>query len=490
MVIRDTLASSADHTRISELPSETATRASGLQSSATEAIGDSSFLGSADLSSSDSGLYNDILRSVGLQIPPPAAMRTPVAEGVPSPTFPGSNLVETGPRPVPGQPAPVRSAPARSLQRGDDGGTVDGVPQIGAKIPVKPFYMGLVDVPGVGYANTVFSRNPSGEFDPTREKTEALLAQPLSDPQTSQPRSLTPAVVRLNINPIDMVLTYAKKVTASRVRANYVRRELNTVTGFTTEHHWDELDTVSLNCTTGNFWVNGGLHYPRGGSADTPLVANSHQAGFLSANRSKSLAYRKLQAVMAMFRNNGCGWLTSSTLLRSAEEAKFFGKDFNIIVNPGSAFMMYDNIIWYGHFESLSVTERGNNPNAFDFSIEFKVARTVDLNGVSGSDVLTGSEVSSTEAFFQEPTQSNHPTEIIAQNTTLDDVRANIARTAGIEADTRELLELARRQSAARLIERRDRGLNTLTDAEIDRISTEEAALGVVGAASRVGSGG
>lgn len=484
MVIRDTLASSADHTRISELPSEMASQASGLQFSAADAIGASSFLGPADLLSSDSGLFDNTLQSVGLPAPStPAAPRPPVAEGVSSPPFPGSNLVETGPPPVPAPPPPARSAPARGPQRGEDGGAVEGVPQIsGVKAPVKPFYMGLVDVPGVGYANTIFSRNPSGEFDPTREKTEALLAQPLANPDTSQPRSLTPDVVRLNVNPIDLVLTYAKKVTASRVRANYVRRELNTVTGFTTEHHWDELDTVSLNCTTGNFWVNGGLHYPRGESAG--------RAGFLSASRSKSLAYRKLQAVMAMFRNNGCGWLTSSTELRSAEEAKFFGKDFNIIVNPGSAFMMYDNIVWYGHFESMSVNEQGSNPNMFDFSIEFKVARTVDLNGVSGADVLTGSEVGSSETFFQEPTQSNHPTEIIAQNTTLDDVRDNIARTAAIEADTRKLLELAQRQEAARLIERRERGLNTLTDAEIDRISTEEAALGVVGAASRAGSGG
>lgn len=107
--------------------------------------------------------------------------------------------------------------------------------------------------------------------------------------------------MRLNVNPKDITLTYAKKVTAQRVRANYYRRELGAVTGHVVEHHWDELDTISVSCVTGNFWVSGGLDYPRG-----------EQAGWTGLNsasadtRTKSLAYRKLQAVMAMFRNNGC----------------------------------------------------------------------------------------------------------------------------------------------------------------------------------------
>jgi len=500
MAVRDTLASSADHTRISELPSEMATQASGLQTSATEAIRDFSFLGPADLLSSDSGLFGDVSQSVGFQSPAAPAPRPPLSEGEQPPTFSGQNFVEAGPPPVLGGAPLGRTRPARnSNSRGEQEGVeLDGVPQIGATAPEKPFYMGLVGVPGVGFMNTVFSRHPSGEFDPTRGATEALLAQPLSNPDTSQPRAMTPAVVRLNINPKDMVLTYAKKVTATRVRANYIRREMNAVTGFTVEHHWDELDTVSLNCTTGNFWVNGGLHYPRGGHQDSGSQPTSNSVGrgfqgvgFLSANRSKSLAYRKLQAVMAMFRNNGCGWLTSNTQLRSDQEQQFFGKDYNIVVNPGTAFLMYDNIIWYGHFESMKVNEQGENPNAFDFSIEFKVARTVDLNGVSEADVLTGSEIGG-ESFFTDSVESSR--QVVSGNAqAIIQERREQERADIIRANTRADLERERKKVAAELIEK-----NTfarllgggLSDEQIDRLSKESAAKTVTSAVNRTGSGG
>ncbi len=479
-MVRDTLASSADHTRISELPSNTASWASWLQSQSTDATRDSSFLGPANLLQSDAGLFEDTSQSVGSTSPNSPAARSPLSETSDATVFPGQNFVETGPPPsaiTAGQQRRQTPAPPRKGEQ--EGALLDGVPQIsGVKTPVKPFYMGLVGVPGVGFMNTVFSRSPSGEFDPTREATEAMLAHPLTSPDTSQPRAMTPAVVRLNVNPKDLVLTYAKKVTATRVRANYVRRELNTVTGHTVEHHWDELDTISLNCTTGNFWVNGGLHYPRG--------------GFHSASRSKSLAYRKLQAVMAMFRNNGCGWLTGGTQLRSSEEQNFFGKDYNIIVNAGSAFLMYDNIIWYGHFESMKVNEQGENPNSFEFSIEFKVARTVDLNGVSAADMLTGAETGG-ESFFTDSVESDRKA-VTGNAQALIQDRAEQDRADMIRANTRADLDREREMVAADLIEtneaRRAFGGSTMSDEKIDRISREQAARSVTSASDRAGSGG
>lgn len=450
---RDTRASNADHTRISGLPSGLASQASGLQSSAMEAIRAPSFFGTADLLSSDSGFFSDTLQSVDFPSPAPGP-RVPLSEDISPSTFSGQNFVETGPPPVSGELPPAPARPARSRSGAEQSAElIEGVPQIsGVKAPEKPFYMGLVDVPGVGFMNTIFPS--TGEFDPTREATEALLAQPLSEPDTSQPRALTPAAVKLNVNPKDIVLTYTKKVSAQRVRGNYFRREISSVTGFTVEHHWDDLDVVSVNCTTGNFWVNGGLHYPRG---------ESQQAGFRSASRSKSLAYRKLQAVMAMFRNNGCAWMTGATTLRTKEEAEFFGKDFNIVVNPGSAFMMYDNIIWYGNFETMKVNERGDNPNSFDFSIDFKVARTVDLNGVSEADVLVGADRAG-ESFFTDSTQSGR--QLVTGSVD------NLLLATELDGERREV-------AASLLLPEGVEG-PPLSPEQIDRISKEQAAANVV----------
>jgi hypothetical protein len=401
--VRETASYSASHASIAAGVSDMAAQAAAIQSIASSATRPVTFLGRADALALDAGVFSNIIDSSSFPMPlsPSGGERQPLGEADSSapPGFQGQQFVAPAP-PVSGfSPVRTNASSDRTISGGgsrsqtvepgrgratesESAKSVDGVPQVSAvKPPAKPFYIGLVDVPGVGYANTLFSRNEAGEFDPTRKSSEKLFAQSLSGPVSYQVRSITPAVVRLNINPTDITLTYAKKVTATRVRANYQQRELpggGKVTGHAVQHHWDELDMVSVNCVTGNFWVNGGLDYPRG--------ETGFQSG--SASRSKSLAYRKLQAVVAMFRNNGCAWITGGTKLSSREEQDFFGGDFGVIVNPGSAFMLYDEIIWYGHFVNMSVHERGDLPHAFEFTIEFKVAKTIDLNGVSDQDVM------------------------------------------------------------------------------------------------------
>ena len=256
----------------------------------------------------------------------------------------------------------------------------------GVKPPAKPFYMGLVDVPGLGYINAPVV--PGGEFTVTRDTGAsggAFKIFTLNPPESPQVRGITPAVLKFNLNPQDIILTYSKKVTAHRVRGSYFRPSLGAVTGHVIEHHWDELDIISITCKTGNFWVHGGLDYPRG--ERTGFVPFTLLRGFTSS-RTKSLAYRKLQAIIAMFRNNGCSWLTGSTRMQGTRQQEFFGTDYNIVVNPGAAFLLYDGMLWYGHFENLRVMERGDMPHWFEFNLTFKVSRTVDLNGITNSDVL------------------------------------------------------------------------------------------------------
>ena len=406
---RETASYSASHASMAAGVSDMAAQAAAIQTITSSATRPKTFLGRADAFALDTGVFSSIIDSALFPLPlsPPGSERQPLGEenSGATPGFQGQQFVAPTPPASRFAPTKVKASSDRTIS---DGGSrnqtvepgrgraaeselaavVDGVPQASAaKPPAKPFYIGLVDVPGVGYANTLFSRNEAGEFDPTRKSSEKLFAQSLSGPVSYQVRSITPAVVRLNINPTDITLTYAKKVTATRVRASYQRRELpggGKVTGHVVQHHWDELDTVSVNCVTGNFWVNGGLDYPRG--------ETGFQSG--SASRSKSLAYRKLQAVVAMFRNNGCAWITGGTKLSSREEQDFFGGDFGVIVNPGSAFMLYDEIIWYGHFVNMSVHERADLLHAFEFTIEFKVAKTIDLNGVSDQDVMLSAKES------------------------------------------------------------------------------------------------
>ena len=195
---------------------------------------------------------------------------------------------------------------------------------------------------------------------------------------------------------------------------------------------------------------------------------------------------------MAMFRNNGCSWLTSGTTLRSSEEQQFFGKDFNIIVNPGSAFMMYDNIIWYGHFESMKVNDRGDNPNSFDFSIEFKVARTVDLNGVSEADVLTGAEIGGesffTDSFFTDSAKSDR--KVVAGNAQAIILeRAEAERVERIRVDTREALEGEIKKEVAAITTSSNNSFNSVDDEQINRLAKFKAAQTVISAINRKGSG-
>lgn len=430
--IRQTASYSADHASMAAAAVGLSAQAADIQTVASLATRMATFLGLADALALDNDIFDSIVSSMAMPRSP--SLRRPIGEqdsGLAPSGFQGQQFVAPAPPASKAAPAGIdycesdpysdcacASADGDTCPADNSSGSqtpgrgsaesemfVDGFLQVSAvKLPAKPFYIGLVDVPGIGYANTLFSRNESGEFDPTRVASNILMAQPLVRHWYAlNGHSITPAVVRLNVNPTDITLTYSKKVTATRVRASYQRGELPSggkVTGHVVQHHWDELDTVSVNCVTGNFWVNGGLDYPRG------------EAGFHSGSspsRTTSLAYRKLQAVVAMFRNNGCAWITGGTKLSSQEEQKFFGTDFGVIVNPGSAFMMYDNIIWYGHFQNMSVIESSDMLHAFEFSIEFQVAKTIDLNGVSDQDVMLATN---TPSFFSE---SQPPPGISAQ---------------------------------------------------------------------------
>lgn len=406
----------ADHSQIALPPLASSGSAAGVQVQLTDsAFRPTTFFGSADRSAVDGSLFDgmiltdeagNLLDTFGR----PSETRKPLAEDglLTASFFFGQQFADPGVSgPFENRRSRARASQNRTLSNGQRNKTVQharssgneeelfGVPQIsGVKAPAKPFLIGLVDVPGVGYANSVL--NPDGgEFDPTRVRVEGIRATPIPRPEVPQHRSFTPAVIRLNVNPKDIVLSYGKRTAAHRVRASYVRRELGHVTGHVIEHHWDELDTISVSCVTGNFWVNGGLDYPRG--------EEGGRVGFQSASRTKSLAYRKLQATIAMFRNNGCSWITGATRFRDQQEAAFFGNDYNVIVNVGAAFMMYDNIIWYGHFETMEVNESGEMPHWFEFSLEFKVSRTTDLNGVDDADVLLGNEFSARNFFTDEP---------------------------------------------------------------------------------------
>ena len=435
---RENPASSAAHTTVAATPAESAAAAQRVQSAAIS-VRESTFFGRADGLAVDLRLFEALAASREHTTAVRAVSREPLAEGSRHADFTGQQFVAALRKP-PIDRRPRRNAASdRNVFGGSREQTVqrpsrqpddaDGTAQISsAKPPSKPFYIGLIDVPGIGYANTFLSRTASGEFNPTAKASEALLAHPLTRPESSQSRSMTPAVVKMHVNPTDITLTYQKKVSATRVRANYARRELaqgGKVTGHVVEHHWDELDNVSVNCVTGNFWVNGGLDYPRG-----------EQSGFVPS-RSKSLAYRKLQAIIAMFRNNGCAWLTGNTKLTYSDEQNFFGSDFNIIVNPGAAFMMYDNIIWYGHFETMNVTESGDVPHMFNFSIEFKVAKTVDMNGVSDADVM---EDGALPVFFDSPPPQSPVSEQRPNAENLERYRENAEKEAERRVKASEVL--------------------------------------------------
>ena len=149
-----------------------------------------------------------------------------------------------------------------------------------------------------------------------------------------------PPPLTLLINPSSFDLTFASKVTKTKVRKAY-RGDF----GYSFEHHHDELDEISMSCDTA-------LNY-------------DFNRGLTDNNVNQVMAYDHTQKLLAIYRNNGKNYNT---------------KQDSIIESIGRVVIQFDGVHYYGSFNDFKWTHTADTPFNYSLSWTFTVTETKNFN--------------------------------------------------------------------------------------------------------------
>tara|TARA_B100000745_G_scaffold300447_1_gene254457 strand:- start:1460 stop:1951 length:492 start_codon:yes stop_codon:yes gene_type:complete len=133
----------------------------------------------------------------------------------------------------------------------------------------------------------------------------------------------------LHINPNSFEESFAKLLSRQPTRGGFV------------EFHWgDELGSISASGSTGMFV--------------------SIASGLSVLNRKASIAYRKYQDLVSLYKNNGM----------------VYDQRGNLVMRGGVR-LYYSGVVYTGFFENLNVSESADKPFTFEVNWAFKVEHQV-----------------------------------------------------------------------------------------------------------------
>lgn len=138
---------------------------------------------------------------------------------------------------------------------------------------------------------------------------------------------LLPDFLFLHVNPSSLDFSYAK-----------VKAVMNTLGGFVEQHFGDQLTSISASQSTGAFV--------------------SVERGVTTFDRKNTIAYRKYQQLLSVFKSNGSVY-----------------DDKGVIQFHGRIRIVFGGGIYDGYFTDFSVDESAEKPYQFDMSWSFKVTK-------------------------------------------------------------------------------------------------------------------
>jgi hypothetical protein len=160
-----------------------------------------------------------------------------------------------------------------------------------------------------------------------------------------------PPTVYFLINPSNFELKYTPKIAEQRVRWS------NKNIGYIFQAHHDELDTLSTSGTSAMFVSENGI---------------------TRVNRNDTLAFRNIQQIIALYRNNGININTkSSSSLNPC-----------MIDSVGRVVITYDGFVYRGHFTSFSITENDDKPFNISFSFEFEISQLINIGSALQNSII------------------------------------------------------------------------------------------------------
>lgn len=177
-------------------------------------------------------------------------------------------------------------------------------------------------------------RSATDEFDPNLGVRPVVFDILAPDYETS----LLPDSVKLvlHVNPRSMSLSYSKVIERIQTKGGYV------------EQHWGEgTRTITFDMATGGMKrLYSGLSNVTGGGMD------------VGGTRRETIAYDKYLDILTLFHNNGSIYDTSGQ-----------------IAFQGIVKISFDGGVYFGWFDSFSVSEAAEVPFMFNLSAQFTVSR-------------------------------------------------------------------------------------------------------------------
>lgn len=171
--------------------------------------------------------------------------------------------------------------------------------------------------------NARFARIPSAFSGPNDQNGKVpVLFQVVSPDKTTL---LLPVFLYMHVNPSEISFNYSQNI-----------ERFETMGGFVEQHFGEELIDVSASNSTGTFV--------------------SVENGATTGNRRNTIAYRKMQHLIQIFKSNG-------SVYDSHGNVRFRGR-IRIVFGGG----IYD-----GFFETLEVSETADSPFSLELSWSFKV---------------------------------------------------------------------------------------------------------------------
>jgi len=179
-----------------------------------------------------------------------------------------------------------------------------------------------------------------------------------------------PPPLTLLINPNNMNLTFAKKISSNFARGGYVVEEWG-----------EEQDVIVCEGKIGGYFMK---------KSSVSKVSPHALNGLNRYERSKSLSFKNLYKLLYIYRNNGAIFQNT---VKDKKENKliqrsgypYINKRVPLVLeNPknridrlGDVFLGYDQTIYTGAFDSFSITEDANSPYTLSYKFQFTVQRRV-----------------------------------------------------------------------------------------------------------------
>jgi hypothetical protein len=160
-----------------------------------------------------------------------------------------------------------------------------------------------------------------------------------------------PPPLILLLNPSQLEFKYSSKLQETKGRFGNDRRD----TGYIMQVAHDELDVISAECRSAQFYDDGGLTYK-----------NSH----------RSIAYENFAQLLAIYRCNGMNYTRQGTT-----------QGASLIQSVGKVLIIYDGSIYKGFFDSFSTSSTQEVPFWIGFNFEFKVIETTTISGMMSPTV-------------------------------------------------------------------------------------------------------